>query len=95
MFPNITFKTSDSGWNFFHSLVVDSPGVPPSANAHELFRGFSFIASCLLDDNMNSTSAGEGTAKSTSSSGSASSAATVRESKPTLGRFKSVSSVLK
>ncbi|XP_012253785.2 ribosomal protein S6 kinase 2 beta isoform X1 [Athalia rosae] len=28
----------------------DSPGVPPSANAHELFRGFSFIAPCLLDE---------------------------------------------
>ncbi|EZA53780.1 hypothetical protein DMN91_011796 [Ooceraea biroi] len=28
----------------------DSPGVPPSANAHELFRGFSFIAPCLLAD---------------------------------------------
>ncbi|BES93980.1 ribosomal protein S6 kinase [Nesidiocoris tenuis] len=27
----------------------DSPGVPPSANAHELFRGFSFIAPCLLE----------------------------------------------
>ncbi|KAL0129809.1 hypothetical protein PUN28_001811 [Cardiocondyla obscurior] len=26
----------------------DSPGVPPSANAHELFRGFSFVAPCLL-----------------------------------------------
>ncbi|XP_066598928.1 ribosomal protein S6 kinase 2 beta [Prorops nasuta] len=28
----------------------DSPGVPPSANAHELFRGFSFVAPFLLDD---------------------------------------------
>ncbi|XP_020293158.1 ribosomal protein S6 kinase 2 beta [Pseudomyrmex gracilis] len=28
----------------------DSPGVPPSANAHELFRGFSFIAPGLLAD---------------------------------------------
>ncbi|XP_046425120.1 ribosomal protein S6 kinase 2 beta isoform X2 [Neodiprion fabricii] len=28
----------------------DSPGVPPSANAHELFRGFSFVAPCLLDE---------------------------------------------
>lgn len=28
----------------------DSPGVPPSANAHELFRGFSFVAPCLLAD---------------------------------------------
>uniref|UniRef100_A0A8D2CQF7 Uncharacterized protein n=1 Tax=Sciurus vulgaris TaxID=55149 RepID=A0A8D2CQF7_SCIVU len=24
-----------------------SPGVPPSANAHHLFRGFSFVASSL------------------------------------------------
>ncbi|KAM6969024.1 ribosomal protein S6 kinase alpha-1 isoform 1-T1 [Tautogolabrus adspersus] len=28
----------------------DSPGVPPSAGAHQLFRGFSFIASTLLDE---------------------------------------------
>ncbi|XP_054273253.1 ribosomal protein S6 kinase 2 beta isoform X3 [Macrosteles quadrilineatus] len=27
----------------------DSPGIPPSANAHELFRGFSFVAPGLLD----------------------------------------------
>uniref|UniRef100_A0A9J8DAD7 non-specific serine/threonine protein kinase n=1 Tax=Cyprinus carpio carpio TaxID=630221 RepID=A0A9J8DAD7_CYPCA len=26
---------------------TDSPGVPPSANAHQLFRGFSFVASNL------------------------------------------------
>ncbi|XP_028359800.1 ribosomal protein S6 kinase alpha-2 isoform X3 [Phyllostomus discolor] len=26
---------------------TDSPGVPPSANAHHLFRGFSFVASSL------------------------------------------------
>ncbi|XP_024085925.1 ribosomal protein S6 kinase 2 beta-like isoform X2 [Cimex lectularius] len=31
----------------------DSPGVPPSANAHELFRGFSFIAPCLLEPEPN------------------------------------------
>lgn len=24
--------------------------MPPSATAHELFRGFSFVAPCLLDD---------------------------------------------
>lgn len=30
----------------------DSPGVPASANAHELFRGFSFIAPFLLDEDM-------------------------------------------
>lgn len=29
--------------------IIDSPGIPPSANAHELFRGFSFVAPCLLD----------------------------------------------
>lgn len=41
---------------FILTLIhTDSPGVPPSANAHELFRGFSFIASCLLDDNMNAS----------------------------------------
>ncbi|XP_063982067.1 ribosomal protein S6 kinase 2 beta [Diachasmimorpha longicaudata] len=28
----------------------DSPGLPPSATAHELFRGFSFIAPGLLED---------------------------------------------
>jgi p90 ribosomal S6 kinase len=28
----------------------DSPGVPPSATAHELFRGFSYIAPSLLDE---------------------------------------------
>ena len=28
---------------------TDSPGVPPSANAHVLFRGFSYIAPALLD----------------------------------------------
>ncbi|XP_059057397.1 ribosomal protein S6 kinase 2 beta [Achroia grisella] len=33
----------------------DSPGVPASANAHELFRGFSFVAPCLLDDDNNKT----------------------------------------
>uniref|UniRef100_A0A8C2APR3 Ribosomal protein S6 kinase n=1 Tax=Cyprinus carpio TaxID=7962 RepID=A0A8C2APR3_CYPCA len=27
---------------------TDSPGVPPSANAHQLFRGFSFVASNLV-----------------------------------------------
>lgn len=23
---------------------IDSPGIPPSANTHQLFRGFSFVA---------------------------------------------------
>ncbi|KAJ2951209.1 hypothetical protein O0L34_g5602 [Tuta absoluta] len=33
----------------------DSPGVPASANAHELFRGFSFVAPCLLTEENNKT----------------------------------------
>ena len=28
----------------------DSPGVPPSATAHELFRGFSYVAPGLILD---------------------------------------------
>lgn len=32
------------------SLPADSPGVPPSANAHHLFRGFSFVASSLAQE---------------------------------------------
>ena len=38
----------------FHTMlfdVADSPGVPPSATAHELFRGFSYVAPVLMDDN--------------------------------------------
>lgn len=31
-------------------LFLDSPCVPPSANAHELFRGFSFVAPCLMGE---------------------------------------------
>lgn len=31
---------------------TDSPGVPPSANAHHLFRGFSFVASTLVQEPM-------------------------------------------
>eukprot|EP00095_Tigriopus_kingsejongensis_P002813 maker-scaffold1711_size30404-snap-gene-0.7 protein:Tk02813 transcript:maker-scaffold1711_size30404-snap-gene-0.7-mRNA-1 annotation:"p90 ribosomal s6 kinase" len=31
-----------------HRLQLDSPGVPPSATAHELFRGFSYVAPTLL-----------------------------------------------
>lgn len=29
-------------------IRLDSPGVPPSATAHELFRGFSYVAPMLL-----------------------------------------------
>uniref|UniRef100_A0A8C5RK50 non-specific serine/threonine protein kinase n=1 Tax=Laticauda laticaudata TaxID=8630 RepID=A0A8C5RK50_LATLA len=28
----------------------DSPGIPPSAGAHQLFRGFSFVATGLIED---------------------------------------------
>ncbi|XP_043829876.1 ribosomal protein S6 kinase alpha-6 isoform X1 [Dromiciops gliroides] len=28
----------------------DSPGVPPSANAHQLFKGFSFVATTTIED---------------------------------------------
>ena len=36
--------------NEINCLISDSPGVPPSATAHELFRGFSYIAPGLLLD---------------------------------------------
>lgn len=29
---------------------TDSPGIPPSAGAHQLFRGFSFVATGLMED---------------------------------------------
>jgi len=31
-------------------IFPDSPGVPPSATAHELFRGFSYIAPMLMEE---------------------------------------------
>ena len=40
-------------FNEFSVYFADSPGVPPSATAHELFRGFSYVAPILLDDNVN------------------------------------------
>lgn len=39
--------------SFFERIALlssDSPGVPPSAGAHQLFRGFSFIASTMLEE---------------------------------------------
>lgn len=30
--------------------MTDSPGIPPSAGAHQLFRGFSFVATGLMED---------------------------------------------
>lgn len=44
----------------------DSPGIPPSANAHELFRGFSFVAPCLLDQEEQDTVPSEITSKQVS-----------------------------
>lgn len=35
---------------FTSKTPKDSPCVPPSANAHELFRGFSFVAPCLIGE---------------------------------------------
>ncbi|XP_066472496.1 ribosomal protein S6 kinase alpha-2 [Tiliqua scincoides] len=35
---------------FTSRTPIDSPGVPPSANAHHLFRGFSFVASSLVQE---------------------------------------------
>lgn len=32
------------------SVPPDSPGVPPSANAHQLFKGFSFVATTAVED---------------------------------------------
>jgi hypothetical protein len=56
-------NTVTGGW-LLYSFISDSlfltpfffffsPGVPPSANAHVLFRGFSFIAPCLLEEQTN------------------------------------------
>jgi len=36
--------------------MFDSPGVPPSANAHELFRGFSYVAPMLMEDGSDTSS---------------------------------------
>lgn len=35
-------------------LCVDSPSVPPSATAREIFRGFSYIAPVLMTDEADS-----------------------------------------
>ncbi|KAF7284234.1 hypothetical protein GWI33_022385 [Rhynchophorus ferrugineus] len=42
----------------------DSPGVPASANTHELFRGFSFVAPCLLENGTRSIEAPKKTFRS-------------------------------
>lgn len=75
---------------FFHVRTLcltethtDSPGVPASASAYELFRGFSFVAPILLDDDdadTKTTSSSNGSmsssARLTSSSGGCMTAAT-------------------
>ena len=33
-------------------FFADSPAVPASAGTHELFRGFSFVASSVIEDSM-------------------------------------------
>ena len=35
----------------------DSPAIPPSATAHELFRGFSFVVPAILEEEFAGTSA--------------------------------------
>lgn len=35
-------------------VYLDSPGIPPSANAHQLFKGFSFVAPAPMDENKGS-----------------------------------------
>ena len=37
-----------SNVHFFVTAISDSPGIPPSATAHELFKGFSYVAPTLL-----------------------------------------------
>ena len=32
----------------YMTTIIDSPGVPASAKAHELFRGFSYVAPMIL-----------------------------------------------
>lgn len=31
-------------------VFIDSPGIPPSANTHQLFRGFSFVATSQIPE---------------------------------------------
>ena len=45
---------------FLVFLSSDSPGVPPSATAHELFRGFSYIAPTLKMESLNTTTTSGG-----------------------------------
>ncbi|CAL4058805.1 unnamed protein product, partial [Meganyctiphanes norvegica] len=58
-FKRLIIKDSEtiSLTKFTGHIAKDSPGVPPSANAHQLFKGFSFVAPVLLDDHDDSSSA--------------------------------------
>lgn len=47
------FRDRISSGSYF-GAVVDSPGAPPSATAHELFRGFSYIAPIVSHDVLSS-----------------------------------------
>lgn len=52
LFPFFFLNRIFSGSSF--CAVVDSPGAPPSATAHELFRGFSYIAPIVSHDALSS-----------------------------------------
>jgi hypothetical protein len=43
-------------------ILKDSPAIPPSATAHELFRGFSFVSQTILEEEF-SGNAGNSTAR--------------------------------
>nr|XP_022919952.1 ribosomal protein S6 kinase 2 beta isoform X1 [Onthophagus taurus] len=50
--PAVPMRGNDACYfdsEFTSKTPKDSPGVPASANARELFKGFSFVAPCLLD----------------------------------------------
>ncbi|XP_064015045.1 ribosomal protein S6 kinase alpha-6 isoform X3 [Pogoniulus pusillus] len=52
--PEFTAKTPKALLGLSHAdqmcMPLDSPGVPPSANAHQLFKGFSFVATTTAED---------------------------------------------
>ena len=49
-------ETDINLFNGFIYLFLDSPGIPLSANAPDLFRGFSFVAPVLINDMKHSAS---------------------------------------
>lgn len=52
-FKPVVAKPDDTAYfdsEFTSRTPKDSPGVPPSAGAHQLFRGFSFVATGLIDE---------------------------------------------